>query len=62
MYAMQKILGPAGPRNLRQTPTIAVLGSGGGFRAMVGMAGAMKALQSTGILDFTTYKFGSNIQ
>ena len=76
---MQKLLGKInGPKNIRHTPTIAVIGSGGGFRAMTGtgihglvpfpikqsddlskgMAGAMKALQSTGILDCCTYSVG----
>ena len=32
MLAMQKMFGKSGPRSLRQTPTIAILGSGGGFR------------------------------
>ena len=35
-----------------------MIGSGGGFRAMTGMAGAVKALQSTGILDCCTYSVG----
>ena len=34
---MQKLLGKInGPKNIRHTPTIAVIGSGGGFRAMTG--------------------------
>ena len=33
MQAMQKMFGTSGPRSLRQTPTIAILGSGGGFRS-----------------------------
>lgn len=36
-------------------PTIGVLGSGGGFRAMVAMSGAMRALHASGVLDCTTY-------
>ena len=31
---MQKQLGTRGPRNLRQTPTIAVLGSGKNYKKM----------------------------
>ncbi|XP_051954449.1 cytosolic phospholipase A2-like isoform X2 [Xyrauchen texanus] len=39
-------------------PVIAVLGSGGGFRAMVGFSGVMKALYESGILDCVTYVAG----
>ncbi|NWT59933.1 PA24A phospholipase, partial [Erythrocercus mccallii] len=39
-------------------PVIAVLGSGGGFRAMVGFAGVMKALYESGVLDCATYIAG----
>ncbi|KAM9279963.1 cytosolic phospholipase A2 isoform 2-T2 [Cariama cristata] len=39
-------------------PVIAILGSGGGFRAMVGFAGVMKALYESGILDCATYIAG----
>ncbi|NXR65051.1 PA24A phospholipase, partial [Rhadina sibilatrix] len=41
-----------------QVPVIAVLGSGGGFRAMVGFAGVMKALYESGVLDCATYIAG----
>ena len=41
-----------------QTPTIAVIGSGGGFRAMTGYSGVFKALASTGLLDCATYACG----
>lgn len=41
-----------------QVPVIAVLGSGGGFRAMVGFAGVMKALFESGVLDCATYIAG----
>ncbi|NWZ99182.1 PA24A phospholipase, partial [Nesospiza acunhae] len=41
-----------------EVPVIAVLGSGGGFRAMVGFAGVMKALYESGILDCATYIAG----
>lgn len=41
-----------------QVPVIAILGSGGGFRAMVGFAGVMKALYESGILDCATYIAG----
>ncbi|CAG2239914.1 CPLA2 [Mytilus edulis] len=39
-------------------PTIAIIGSGGGMRAVVGMCGAMTALQNEGILDYTMYTAG----
>lgn len=38
-----------------QVPTIAVVGSGGGFRAMVGLSGAFRALVDTGVFDCLTY-------
>ena len=41
-----------------QTPTIAVIGSGGGFRAMTGFSGVFKALADTGLLDCATYACG----
>lgn len=55
---LQELLGQRGPKSVRHTPTIALLGSGGGFRAMVGMAGAMNALQSSGLLETVTYAAG----
>ena len=39
-------------------PTIAVLGSGGGFRAAIGYSGAMVGLQRSGIFDMVTYCAG----
>ncbi|XP_042321117.1 cytosolic phospholipase A2 [Sceloporus undulatus] len=42
----------------RDVPVIAILGSGGGFRAMVGFSGVMKALYESGILDCATYIAG----
>ncbi|XP_033007278.1 cytosolic phospholipase A2 [Lacerta agilis] len=42
----------------RDVPVIAILGSGGGFRASVGFAGVMKALYESGILDCATYIAG----
>ena len=41
-----------------QVPTIAVIGSGGGFRAMVGLSGVVKALHDSGILQCSTYICG----
>ncbi|XP_008112906.1 cytosolic phospholipase A2 isoform X2 [Anolis carolinensis] len=44
--------------SVRDVPVIAILGSGGGFRATVGFAGVMKALYESGILDCATYIAG----
>lgn len=41
-----------------QVPVIAIAGSGGGFRAMVGFSGVMKALYESGVLDCATYVAG----
>ncbi|KAG8200420.1 hypothetical protein JTE90_000503 [Oedothorax gibbosus] len=41
-----------------ETPVIGIIGSGGGFRAMTGLGGAMKALSDTKILDCATYTAG----
>ncbi|XP_037015427.1 cytosolic phospholipase A2 [Artibeus jamaicensis] len=61
MENMKKLLGPRDSEGLcstRDVPVVAVLGSGGGFRAMVGFSGVMKALYESGILDCTTYVAG----
>ncbi|KAK9350488.1 acyl transferase/acyl hydrolase/lysophospholipase [Lipomyces doorenjongii] len=42
----------------RDIPTIAVTGSGGGYRAMVATCGYIISLQETGLLDCTTYLAG----
>ncbi|CAK8673400.1 unnamed protein product [Clavelina lepadiformis] len=47
-----------GPSTADEVPVIGVLGSGGGYRAMVGYAGVMKALHDTGILDCSMYVNG----
>ena len=41
-----------------QVPIVAVLGSGGGFRAMVGFSGVFKALHDSDILQCVTYVCG----
>ncbi|KAK3542592.1 hypothetical protein QTP86_031298, partial [Hemibagrus guttatus] len=46
------------PSNPQEVPVIAVVGSGGGFRAMVGFSGVMKALFESGVLDCATYIAG----
>ncbi|XP_031567432.1 cytosolic phospholipase A2-like [Actinia tenebrosa] len=56
--AMQEILGEQGPSNINEVPTVAILGSGGGFRAMTSLSGVMCALKDTRILDCATYIAG----
>uniref|UniRef100_A0A2K6U840 Phospholipase A2 n=1 Tax=Saimiri boliviensis boliviensis TaxID=39432 RepID=A0A2K6U840_SAIBB len=59
--SMKKLLGPKNSEGLhsaRDVPVVAILGSGGGFRAMVGFSGVMKALYESGILDCATYVAG----
>ncbi|NWV97480.1 PA24A phospholipase, partial [Machaerirhynchus nigripectus] len=61
MHNIKSFLGEEKSQNLttsRDVPVIAVLGSGGGFRAMVGFAGVMKALFESGVLDCATYIAG----
>ncbi|XP_036891011.1 cytosolic phospholipase A2 [Sturnira hondurensis] len=61
MENMKRLLGPKDSEGLcstRDVPVVAILGSGGGFRAMVGFSGVMKALYESGILDCTTYVAG----
>uniref|UniRef100_A0A8C8RWD6 Phospholipase A2 n=1 Tax=Pelusios castaneus TaxID=367368 RepID=A0A8C8RWD6_9SAUR len=61
MQKMKNLLGAESSKNLatsRDVPVIAILGSGGGFRAMVGFSGVMKALYESGILDCATYVAG----
>uniref|UniRef100_UPI00398F5B2B cytosolic phospholipase A2-like n=1 Tax=Pristiophorus japonicus TaxID=55135 RepID=UPI00398F5B2B len=62
MEGIKKLLGPnnstSAPQSIREVPTIAILGSGGGFRAMVGFSGVMKALMESGVFDCSTYVTG----
>ncbi|XP_041063720.1 cytosolic phospholipase A2-like isoform X3 [Carcharodon carcharias] len=62
MIGIKKLLGPNNamnaPQSIREVPTIAILGSGGGFRAMVGFSGVMKALMESGVFDCATYVAG----
>ncbi|WAR30357.1 PA24A-like protein [Mya arenaria] len=53
--AMKEILGDAAPANENEVPTIGVLGSGGGFRAMTAFSGVMSALVDTKISDMVMY-------
>ncbi|KAG8237848.1 hypothetical protein J437_LFUL002457 [Ladona fulva] len=41
-------------------PIMGVLASGGGYRALIGYAGALAALQKCGILDCVTYIAGGD--
>ena len=41
-----------------QVPVIAVLGSGGGTRAMTSLYGSLAGLQELGLLDAVTYLSG----
>ncbi|KAL5004647.1 hypothetical protein ScPMuIL_018103 [Solemya velum] len=58
LTAMKAFLGDRGPQNLQEVPTVGVIGSGGGFRAMVGLSGVFKALADSGVLDCSTYVCG----
>jgi phospholipase A2 len=42
----------------RDIPTIAVAGSGGGYRAMLGTTGYLKAMKECGLFDCVTYLAG----
>ncbi|XP_033759860.1 cytosolic phospholipase A2-like isoform X3 [Pecten maximus] len=55
---MAEILGDKGPMSIDEVPLIGVIGSGGGFRAMVGYSGVAKALADSGIMDCATYMAG----
>ena len=43
---------------LPQVPTVAVLGSGGGYRATAGFSAACCALEEIGLMDCVTYLTG----
>uniref|UniRef100_A0A3Q3GUC2 Phospholipase A2 n=1 Tax=Labrus bergylta TaxID=56723 RepID=A0A3Q3GUC2_9LABR len=62
MLGIKKLLDMEKPRFLpcspEEVPVIAIAGSGGGFRAMVGFSGVMKALFESGVLDCATYIAG----
>ncbi|XP_055898257.1 cytosolic phospholipase A2-like isoform X4 [Biomphalaria glabrata] len=53
--AMKTHFGFGAPKNYKEVPVIGIIGSGGGFRAMVAYSGVMSALSELGILDMTTY-------
>ncbi|KAM9848230.1 cytosolic phospholipase A2 beta isoform 2-T2 [Aulostomus maculatus] len=55
---LQKLLGLKSPLTPEQVPTVAVVASGGGSRAMTGMLGSMKALKDIGVTDSLSYITG----
>ncbi|KAF2356544.1 C2 domain [Trinorchestia longiramus] len=58
LKGLHALLGDRAPDTDKQVPIVAVLGSGGGFRAMICLSGAVKALFETGVLDCATYISG----
>ncbi|XP_030011564.1 cytosolic phospholipase A2 zeta-like isoform X3 [Sphaeramia orbicularis] len=56
--SLQKLLGLECPLKPDQVPTIAVVASGGGARAMTGLLGGLKGLQDMGVLDTVSYITG----
>ncbi|XP_078481999.1 cytosolic phospholipase A2-like [Ciona intestinalis] len=46
------------PTTISETPIISLVGSGGGYRAIIGMCGAMEAFRDAGIFDAFTYVSG----
>ncbi|XP_059164143.1 uncharacterized protein LOC131947080 [Physella acuta] len=59
LEGLRKLLGDEEcPLNIHEVPTIAVIGSGGGFRAMTGYSGVFKALVESGVIDCTTFAGG----
>jgi hypothetical protein len=54
-HALEKIIGPL-PGD--KTPNIAILGSGGGYRALIGFMGVLLGLQEIGLWDACTYAAG----
>ncbi|XP_037083335.1 cytosolic phospholipase A2-like isoform X2 [Pollicipes pollicipes] len=59
MEAMNACFGQqAGLVSPLKIPVVAMLGSGGGFRAMIGLCGVFKALQDSGIIEMCMYLAG----
>ncbi|XP_066133045.1 cytosolic phospholipase A2 zeta isoform X1 [Saccopteryx bilineata] len=56
--ALQQVLGLSQAPNSGQVPVVAVLGSGGGTRAMSSLYGSLAGLQELGLLDTVTYLSG----
>ncbi|XP_051039600.1 cytosolic phospholipase A2 zeta [Phodopus roborovskii] len=56
--ALQRVMGLSEAPHCDQVPVIAVLGSGGGTRAMTSLYGSLAGLQELGLLDAVTYLSG----
>ncbi|XP_041920742.1 cytosolic phospholipase A2 zeta [Alosa sapidissima] len=56
--ALQKLLELRSPPDTDKVPLVGVVCSGGGTRAMTGIFGSLRALQSLGILDAVSYITG----
>ncbi|XP_054421088.1 cytosolic phospholipase A2 zeta [Pteronotus mesoamericanus] len=56
--ALQRVLGLSQAPDSGQVPVVAVLGSGGGTRAMTSLYGSLAALQELSLLDTVTYLSG----
>lgn len=56
--ALQQVLGLSEALDSGQVPVVAVLGSGGGTRAMSSLYGSLAGLQELGLLDTVTYLSG----
>ncbi|XP_072868178.1 cytosolic phospholipase A2 zeta isoform X3 [Chlorocebus sabaeus] len=56
--ALQQVLGLSEAPDSGQVPVVAVLGSGGGTRAMSSLYGSLAGLQELGLLDTVTYLSG----
>ncbi|KAL6035826.1 hypothetical protein STEG23_005223, partial [Scotinomys teguina] len=56
--ALQQVMGLQEALHCDQVPVIAVLGSGGGARAMTSLYGSLSGLQELGLLDTVTYLSG----
>nr|XP_057912632.1 cytosolic phospholipase A2 zeta-like [Doryrhamphus excisus] len=55
---MQNLFGLDSPPSPNKVPTIALVGSGGGTRAMTGLLGSLKSLKDLNILDIVSYITG----
>ncbi|CAB3377288.1 Hypothetical predicted protein [Cloeon dipterum] len=58
MVALNTLLPEVGPDSTAEVPMIGLIGSGGGFRALVAMSGVCAALQDEKIIDCLAYVAG----
>ncbi|KAK3087155.1 hypothetical protein FSP39_002429 [Pinctada imbricata] len=58
MEAMYEVLGDDAPTKLHEVPSIGIIGSGGGFRAMSAYSGVWSALVDSRIMDMVTFAAG----